>query len=260
MNDFVSVCEEAARAGGRQLRNWAGRITAREKAPFDLVSEADVASQKVIRQLLLGRYPDHDFLGEEGDSVSLGKTPYRWVVDPLDGTINYVHGLHGYCVAVSLERDGDPIAACVYDPVSDECFTAGRGGGAYLNGRKLRASGIESLSQALIVTGFRPGVQAGDYEIKQFERTLVATQSMRRLGSAALTLCYMADGRIDAFYRSVTNLWDVSAGMLILQEAGGLMTHWNGRPFDSDDPAFVAAGTTKLHAELRAILGDDPLR
>ncbi len=264
MLDFVGDCEQAARTGARVLMSWVGRFTAREKAPADLVTEADLASQQAIRELLLGRYPDHDFLGEEPQDHSTadkeasrphalagaGRPRYRWVVDPLDGTINYAHGLSGYSVSVALEQDGVVIAGCVFDPLTQECFTASRGGGARVNGRPLTTSTIPSLEQGLVVVSLQANVRADAVEIQHTLQILQRCQSLRRLGSTALNLCYLADGRLDGYFSGKSQLWDFAAGMLILLEAGGVVSNWAGQPFDPTNPYFVAAGNTSLHQQL----------
>lgn len=254
MSDFLPICEEAARVGGEVLREWAGRIAAREKAPADLVTEADFASQEAIRKFLASRHPEHDFLGEEGEQEQPRSSPYRWIVDPLDGTTNYVHGLPNYGVSVALEKDGEIIAGVVFDPNFDECFAATAGGGAFLNGEHLQVSGVTNLSEALVAVSFAPKVRPNAPEIEHFLQVLPLCQAVRRMGSAALNLSYIAAGRLDGYWATTTHLWDVAAGMLILREAGGLFTGFQGEPFDPDRPSFIAAATSPLHAELRAAL------
>ena len=274
MPDFLTVCEEAARAGGAVLLDWVERFTVREKAPADLVTEADVASQETVRRILLSAFPDHDFLSEEEPAVtdsattagaSAGKSAnspptavesrFRWIVDPLDGTTNYVHRIPEFAVSLALERGGEVLVGCVFNPVAGECYTARRGGGAFLNGRRLAVSAATNLSQALVAASFPPKVEAGSRPLLDFNRVIIACQSIRRTGSAALNLCYVAAGRFDAYWARETKIWDVAAGSLIIQEAGGVITSFDGGPLRLDRPQFIAAATERLHRELRAIVG-----
>src|SRR5215475_7778962 len=161
MTDFLKTCERADRAGGHVLLDWVGKIAAREKGPADLVTEADLASQEEIQRIVLSTYQDHAFLGEEGSCQGQAESEYRWLVDPLDGTTNYVHQIPHYCVSIALTRSGQLMCGAVYDPVSRECFTAQAGNGAHLNGRKLAVSRIERLDQAVVAVSLPPRVAAG---------------------------------------------------------------------------------------------------
>ncbi len=261
MTDYIGVCEQAARAGGQVLREMQGRIKVREKGPRDLVTEADLASQKVIREILAEEFPSHDFRGEEDGANSGAATPqdnsnspYCWVVDPLDGTTNYVHQLPLYCVSVALRHGDDVVCGTVYDPVSDECFTAVADGGAFLNGSPLRVSECQRLDDALVAASFAPNVPRGSIEVTRFIEVLHRCQAVRRLGSAALNLCYVAAGRLDAYFAANIKSWDVAAGQLILREAGATLTALDGGPFQLDHPQFASAATAPLHGELMAIL------
>ena len=260
MPDFLAICQQAARAGGAALLEWAGRFTVREKAPSDLVTDADLASQEVVRQTVFGAFPDHDFLSEEEPVVPAarpagGSGPrYRWIVDPLDGTTNYVHGIPDFAVSLALECDGEVLVGTVFNPVHGECYTAAKGSGAFLNGRRLWTSGITQLRQAVVAASFPPRITADSPIIADFTRILLASQSVRRTGSAALNLCYVAAGRFDGFWARDTKVWDVAAGFLMIREAGGIMTGLDGSPFRLDRPQFVAAATEPLHGELRSML------
>jgi myo-inositol-1(or 4)-monophosphatase len=258
MSDYLKTCERAARAGGQVLLDWIGRFQAREKAPADLVTEADLASQEEIRRILLTTYPTHAFLGEEGNPAGPADAEYRWLVDPLDGTTNYVHQIPHYCVSIALEHAGRLICGAVFDPVSRECFTAEAGHGAYLNGRKIVASRTTEISDAVVVVSFPPRVKAGSRELSEFERVIAACQAVRRTGSAALNLCYVAAGRFDAYWGGHTQAWDVAAGALMLQEAGGKITNPDGGRLDINRPRFVAAGTAELHEQMMRLVGEEP--
>lgn len=264
MIDFGETCERAARAGGQILLNYRSRFRVREKAPRDLVTDADLASQRAIRDIILGAFPDHDFLGEEDDpTVGAPSKPRgadgrpRWLVDPLDGTANYVHGLQGFAVSIAVEQQGRILAGVVYDPISGECFTARAGQGAWLNGRPLRASDCQELDQAMVAASFSPDVTRDSAEIRRFVEVLVACQSVRRLGSCALNLSYVASGRIDAYWTTSVKTWDVAAGALLVEEAGAIMTDLAGGALNLARPEFLCASTPKLHADLRRLLTDD---
>jgi myo-inositol-1(or 4)-monophosphatase len=253
MTDYIDVCEQAARAGGQQLLRMQGQVSVQEKGPRDLVTEADLASQQVIRQVIAQRYPDHAFRGEEdqadGENGSVA-TGYCWVVDPLDGTTNYVHRLPLYCVSVALCRGNDVICGTVFDPVANECFKAVAGGGAFLNGRPLTPSDCRDLGDALVAASFAPNVQRGSIEIARFVEVLHRCRAVRRLGSAALNLCYVAAGRLDAYFAANVKTWDVAAGQLILREAGAVVTALDGSPFQLQRPQLASAATGQLHGEL----------
>lgn len=252
MRDYITVCERSARKGGQVLLDWQGRIHPREKAPKDLVSEADLASQDAIYEIIHEAFPDHDFLGEEDETGNHEnrKSDFRWIVDPLDGTVNYVHRLPAFSVSVALEHCGQVQAGVVYDPIANECYSAVRGEGAFLNGERISVSACDSLRTALVVASLSTGVSRDSPEIDRFLNVLVECQALRRLGSAALNLAYLAAGRLDAYWATSVKVWDVAAGVLLVQEAGGFLTGVEGEPFELLRPQFAAAATAALHAEL----------
>jgi myo-inositol-1(or 4)-monophosphatase len=263
MSDFLSVCVAAARAGGECLTAWQDRFQPREKGPKDLVTEADLAAQEAIRTVLLGAFPDHDFLAEEdaAERKSLGQSPipprksaYRWIVDPLDGTANYVHRLQNYAVSIALQHGDQLVCGCVLDPTSGECFTAVRGQGTELDGRPVRVSQCQTLEQAMVAVSFSPNVPRGSIEITRFVEVLHASQAVRRLGSAALNLAYVASGRLDVYWATSLQAWDVAAGVLMVQEAGGKVTGLRGEPLDIERPEMIASAGETLHAEVRQVL------
>jgi myo-inositol-1(or 4)-monophosphatase len=251
---YQRVCIEAAYAGGAVLLDWAGRFSAREKGPSDLVTEADLASQECVQERLLSAFPLHGFLAEENANIPSSEDGLRWIVDPLDGTMNYVHGVPGYAVSIALEQAGKPLVGVVYDPILRECYSAIAGGGAFLNDRPIRTTAVTELSQALVATSFSAKVPPGSPEISQFAEILIRSQSTRRMGSAALNLCYVAAGRFDAYFALNTKIWDVAAGVLLVREAGGVITDVSGGELDLEKPRFVAAATSALNTELRGIL------
>jgi len=257
MSDYLKTCERAARAGGMVLLDWVGRFAAREKAQSDLVTEADIASQEEIRRILLSTYPDHGFLGEEGGSGGSENPQFRWLVDPLDGTTNYVHGIPHYCVSIALERRGELVCGAVFDPISRECFTAEAGKGSFLNGQKLSVSSVEHIEHAVAAVSLPPKVQPGSRDLAELARITVACQAIRRTGSAALNLCYLAAGRFDAYWGGNTKPWDIAAGALMIREAGGLITGTDGGPLCLTDSRFVAASTKNLHEEMLRLVGND---
>ncbi len=250
MSEFMDVCERAARAGGAALKSWIGRFEVREKGPADLVTDADLASQEAVRSVVSAAFPDHNLLSEEEPYLPGGNSEYRWIVDPLDGTTNYVHQVPQYAVSIALEYRDEVICGTVYDPSSDECFSAERGCGAYLNGKRLKTSGIQHLSQALVAVSFAAKVRRDAPIIKDFVEVLMRAQAIRRTGSAAINLAYVAAGRFDAYWAKETKAWDVAAGILLVREAGGTVTAVDGSPFRMTHPRFVAAASAELHAEL----------
>lgn len=258
MDHFLTVCERAARAGGQVLMDWRSKFKWREKGPRDLVTEADVASQTIIRQILLTEFPDHDFLGEEQlENLTPAGQPgaeYRWIVDPLDGTSNYVHKLQTFAVSIALERRGEVLAGVVYDPVVEECYTAKRGGGAFLNGQAIAVSACTKIDEALVAVSFSNRVSSDSIEITRFIEVLQASQSIRRLGSAALNLAYVASGRLDAYYATSVQSWDVAAGLLLVQEAGGMVTSLDGGTFQLKRPELLAVSSRSLQREMFQLL------
>jgi myo-inositol-1(or 4)-monophosphatase len=232
-------------------------VSPREKGPRDLVTDADLASQKAIREVLLDAFPEHDFLGEEseeGGGEPGHARPYRWIVDPLDGTANYVHGMRGFSVSIGLEYRGQMLVGVVYDPVSEECFTAGSGAGAWLNGQSIQASSCDRLSRALVAVSFSARVERDSPQIRRFIEVVTECQSLRRMGSAALNLSYMACGRLDGYFATSLKTWDVAAGVLIAREAGVRVSSVDGSPFDLTRPWLAAAATKPLHEQLLRVL------
>ena len=254
MGQFLEVCESAARAGGQVLLDWQGRFGVREKGPADLVTEADLASQQEVRRILLGRHPDHAFIGEEDQAPPAADYEYRWIVDPLDGTVNYVHGLSNYCVSVALEHRGEMLVGAIFAPATGDCYTAEIGAGARLNGQPMAVSACTSLSQALVAASFPPRTRRGDPELEDFIEVLEVCRAIRRFGSAALNLCYVASGRLDGFWSTNIHSWDIAAGILLVREAGGIAWGLRGKTIDLERPQFVAAATEELFTELQGRL------
>ena len=248
--DFVEAAAEAARLGGRILQDWSQKFTAWEKGPSDLVTEADQSSQEAIFQFLRDQFPDHNFLGEEGLNHSSGDSPYCWIIDPLDGTANYVHRFPYYSVSIGLEKNGELIAGAIYDPTRDEMFLAGLGAGATRNGEPISPSSVETVSNALCLASLPSKVDRDHPAVKKFVAMLEVAQVVQRTGSAALNLCAIACGRADVFWAERLNPWDMAAGVLIVQEAGGRVTKSDGTRFQVRQPTLLATNGILKRDEL----------
>lgn len=254
---FLQIAETAAYRAGELLRQMQGRCQVWFKGPKDVVSEADLAAQQLIRETLLGAYPAHGFLGEESQETTGGAENtdgFRWIVDPIDGTANFVHRLPGYAVSIALECRGEILVGVVFDPSIGECYSAARGLGAKLNGKPIRVSECQSISEAMVSASFTSNVQHGSEEIARFIEVLVASHSLRRLGSAALNLCYVGAGRLDAYWATSVKSWDVAAGVLIARESGATLTDLTGGPFQLSNPRLAIAANTLLHSQLLDVL------
>lgn len=263
MSEYARICEKAARAGGAVLREMQGKFQVHEKGPADLVTEADFASQAAIFATISANFPDHRLLGEESapeqqTASSDQDTEFVWIVDPLDGTTNYVHGLENYCVSVALQRSGEIIVGAIYDPVRDHCYRAAIGKGAFLNETRIHTSNVTSVGDALLSASFSPRVPRDSPEIGRFLEALVECQAIRRLGSAALNLCYVASGKLDGYWATSLKQWDVAAGILIVNEAGGVIADIDGTSFSLTEPRFIATAGRELSQDLLRIFARVP--
>ncbi len=259
LENAMQVAIGAAESAGVILRDMLETTAVREKAPKDLVTDADVAAQRCIEYQIAAAFPTHQFLGEESslsvvDRFALSDSDWLWVVDPLDGTVNYVHRMPNFAVSIALMNGAKTILGVVFDPMANELYAASLGHGATVNGRRLKCSGCVSLDKALVAASFPPQVQKDSVEVAQFVEVLVRSQSIRRLGSAALNLCYVAQGRLDAYWAGVLKVWDIAAGALIATEAGATLSKQNGRFFDPWDGELLAAGSESLGRELSECL------
>jgi len=257
INRYIEASQVAAKLGGVKLMEMMGTAKVSEKAPKDLVTEADLASQVAIENHLLSQFPDHILVGEEDTEKSgdLNDDKFCWIVDPLDGTMNYVHQLRSFSVSIALRYQGELLVGTVYDPWTDECFSAGKGMGATLNGNPISTSACSDPNEALIVCSFSSSVDRHHPEVERFLRVLGNTASIRRLGSAALNLSYVACGRTDAYWATGLKCWDIAAGFLILEEAGGTLNCIEGGDtIDFTKPKFSAAATNELSQRLREYL------
>lgn len=260
LTSFLSTAVEAARRGAAELERWRARFSVKQKGRADLVTDADHASQQVVKETLLTAFPDHLFLGEE---ESVGKAieetrpapdaPPVWVVDPLDGTSNYVHDIPAYCVSIGLWVRGKPIVGVILDPRLNELFTAAAGLGAFLNDQPIRVSPVSRLHDAMISTGFSANLERQRVNYAAWGKVMEHAQSIRRTGSTALNLAYVAAGRFDGYWAYDNYAWDVVAGAALVAEAGGALTTADGRPFDPFRPDIVATNG-RFHAELVSVL------
>jgi myo-inositol-1(or 4)-monophosphatase len=250
--EFQDAACEAARRGAAVLDEWRSRFQVREKGRADLVTEADLASQRTIQEYLQERFPAHGFLAEE-DGASRARpapdAPPTWIVDPLDGTTNYVHDCPLYCVSIGLQVEGELVVGVVYEPSRQEMFAAAQGQGAWLGSRRLRTSTIDRLDRALLATGFPPDVRGQERTLDWWRHFSLRAQSLRRTGSTAMNLAYLACGRFDGYWAFDNNAWDVAGGVVLLREAGGIITRPDGSPFDAYRPEAVASNGP-LHAVL----------
>jgi myo-inositol-1(or 4)-monophosphatase len=228
-----------------------------KKGTIDLVTNIDVEIERYFRALIAERFPDHVVLGEEMAQAGTGDEipEYCWVFDPIDGTTNYAHGLPIFCCSLALEVRGEPVVAAVFDPNRQELFTAERGQGAWLNGKPMKVSSAATVIDSLLVTGFHYGVQRDPDELMGlFTRFITRARAVRRLGSAALDLCYVAAGRFEGFWEQKLHPWDVAGGALLVQEAGGNVTAVDGAAYSSRGGSVLATNG-HVHDEMLEIIG-----
>jgi myo-inositol-1(or 4)-monophosphatase len=247
--DFAAPASRIALEAGALLRDYYSKGVATEyKGDVDLVTEADRASEKLIVERLHATFPEHGIYGEEGTRSHL-ESEYRWYIDPLDGTTNFAHAFPVFCVSMGLERrpasvaasgHGEIVAAVIYDPTRDEMFTAEKGSGAYLNGARIHVSRTRVLAEALVATGFPSHKRHDNPNIHFYHQFTLRSHGVRRAGSAALDLAYTACGRVDAYWEFNLNPWDTAAGALLVTEAGGTMTRFDGDPFRLDSREILA--------------------
>jgi len=253
---LATAVESVVRAGEIQMAHVGGAMRVDKKGAIDLVTEIDLRIEREFRALIASRFPDHVVLGEEFSAEEdREKVPeYCWVFDPVDGTTNFAHGLPIFCSSLALEIRGEPAVAAIYDPSRRELFTAERGQGAWLNGAPLKVSGATTLIDSLLCTGFPYSVQReAEALVGLFAEFLKVSRAVRRLGSAAIDLCYVAAGRLDGFWEQSLHPWDVAAGALIIQEAGGRVTDLAGGPYSSRAGNLVATNG-HIHDAMVAII------
>ncbi len=256
--------EAIAREAGALLREFYEKgVAAEYKGDVDLVTEADRASEALVSRRLREEFPEHGIFGEEGTRQGLD-SEFRWYIDPLDGTTNFAHGFPVFAVVLGCERrpaglaadqDGEIVVGVTYDPLRDEMFSAARGAGATLNGRPIQVSKTRTLQESLIATGFPSHKRHRSPNVHFYQEFTLRSHGVRRAGAAALDLAYVACGRLEGFWEIKLNPWDVSSGVLLIEEAGGRITHFDGGKFTLDSRE-VFATNGKIHGEMQALFAD----
>lgn len=250
---------QTARDAGSILADKLGRaVQVHSKGDIDLVTEADLASERLIIERIKSHYPRHTILAEESGATEsaitiAGSSEWKWIVDPLDGTTNFAHAYPCFCVSIALERDGQIELGVVYDPTRDEVFAAERGAGATLNRRRIQVSSVDELNSAMLCTGFPYDVRERPHFALDFTNFTMEAQAVRRDGSAALDLAYVACGRFDGFWEDGLSPWDVAAGVLLIEEAGGHVTDFTGGPLDIYSPK-VLVSNGRIHEAMMRVL------
>jgi myo-inositol-1(or 4)-monophosphatase len=253
---LINVMTRAAERAGRALIRDFGEVEQLQvsrKGPADFVSAADHKAEKIVREDLEKARPGYSFLMEESGRITGSDTQNVWIIDPLDGTTNFLHGLPHFCVSIGLARNDEVIAGVIYDPIKDELFWAEKNEGAYLNNQRLRVSARRQLADAVLATGIPFKIHEGgpvkDKFIEQLQTVMERLAGVRRFGSAALDLAYVAAGRYEGYWENGLNPWDVAAGLLIVREAGGFVTEINGKRYELGAPDILAANN-ELHEPL----------
>lgn len=254
MDKFRKVAIGAAMESGLFIRKAVGKVhKISYKGRINIVTDVDRSSEAMIIKRIQAAFPDHSILSEESKPREKHSL-YRWVIDPLDGTTNFAHGFHFFCVSIALERAGSVILGVVYDPMNDELFVAEKGRGAYLNGRRIHVTKTRILRHSMLATGFTYHIKAArNRNIKNFSRFLIKAQAVRRAGSAALDMCYVACGRFDGFWEMDLHPWDTAAADIIVREAGGKVTRFNGSRYSHYDKEVLATNSI-IHAQMMKVL------
>lgn len=256
---MLNFAIQIARDAGQVLAERFGRTSLQvsNKGDIDLVTESDLAAERLIIERIRSYYPRHAILSEEAGASTHheGAGEYKWIVDPLDGTTNYAHGYPCFCVSIALERRGEVVLGVVYDPMRDELFAAERGEGSTLNGRRVRVSEVDDLNRALLCTGFPYDVRERSEFVRHFGGFIMHAQAVRRDGAAALDLAYVACGRFEGFWEEGLRPWDVAAGKILVEEAGGRVSRYDGSPFDVYTPPILASNTL-VHEQMMRVLSE----
>jgi len=252
---MLNFAIETAREAGQVLLEKFGKTTVTKKGDINLVTEADLASEALIVEKIKSYYPRHSILAEEaGNAVIIGgENTWKWIIDPLDGTTNYAHGYPCFCVTLALEHDGEIVIGVTFDPTRDELFAAERGQGATLNGKPIHVSATDKLGDALIVTGFPYDLKQRDNFARHLTDFLLSSRGVRRDGSAAIDMAYVACGRFDGFWEEGLNAWDVAAGVLMIEEAGGVVSYYDGSKFSIYRPP-ICASNGHIHQQMLTVL------
>ena len=254
LQEYLTVAVEAARVAGRMLKeNLAGIRQISFKGTIDMVTEMDRASERTIVERIHASYPGHGVIAEEGSNVK-ASSGFLWIIDPLDGTTNYAHGFPNFSVSIALQKDGELSVGVVYEPLRDELFTAVMGRGAAMSGVPLHVSTTDQLIRSLLATGFPyDRAVSAENNLDYFNAMIMASQEIRRCGSAALDLCSVAAGRLDGYWELKLKPWDVAAGSLIVREAGGTVSDLSGGASALADASIVASNGV-IHEQMLAVL------
>jgi myo-inositol-1(or 4)-monophosphatase len=258
--EYLDAAEKAAERAASVLQEWRRRFRVQEKGRFDFVTDADRASQEVIRETIGRLFPQHDFVGEEDSrprARPAADAPPTWIVDPLDGTTNYVHDCPLYCISIGLQVASELVVGVVLDPSRPELFKGAKGLGAWLGAERLKTSSVDKLEDAMLSTGFPADMRDRDDLYSYWRYFGLRTHALRRTGTTALNLAYVAAGRFDAYYAFDNHAWDVAAGTVLIREAGGIVTHVDGSSFDPFRPDGVASNGS-LHPLLVECLRRQP--
>ena len=252
---MLNFAIETARDAGQILLERFGRTTVMKKGDIDLVTEADLASEAMIIERIKSHFPKHSILAEEaGEAVIIGgDNTWKWIIDPLDGTTNYAHGYPCFAVNLALEHEGEIVIGVTFDPTRDELFAAEKGKGATLNGKPIRVSSSADLGESLICTGFPYDFKRREDFARHLTQFLLNSRGVRRDGSAAIDLAYVACGRFDGFWEEGLKPWDLAAGKLLIEEAGGWVTNYDGSAFSIYKPP-ICASNGKIHGQMLAVL------
>jgi myo-inositol-1(or 4)-monophosphatase len=251
---YLETSIEIAREAGALLMEYFGKVSYELKGEFDLVTEADRASERLVIQRLRAHFPTHSIVAEEGGG-SEQDSEYRWYVDPVDGTTNFAHGFPVFNVTLALEKAGELVAGVVFDPTRQEVFAAERGGGAFLNGKRIRVSTVNRLEDSLVATGFPSRKRHQNVNVHFYYQLAMITHGVRRAGAAALDLAYVASGRLDAFWEFGLNPWDMAAGTLLVTEAGGKCSDMHGAPASLRGPHLLTDNGA-IHEGMLEIFGE----
>jgi myo-inositol-1(or 4)-monophosphatase len=255
MASYLETAVEIAREAGALLANFFERKVAFElKGDFDLVTEADRSSERLVIERLRSHFPSHGIVAEEGGGHT-SPSDFRWFVDPLDGTTNFAHGFPIYNVTLALEQAGELIAGVIFDPTRNEVFAAERGAGAYLNNRKIRVSAAKALQDCLVATGFPSRKRHQNVNVHFYHQLAMTSHGVRRAGSAAIDLAYVASGRLDAFWEFGLKPWDMAAGLLMVKEAGGSCSDMKGNAARVDGP-HVLVDNGQIHSEVLQLFSE----
>jgi len=254
---MIKTAIEAATAAGKFLKQNLGKVrniqqkSGQEK---NLVTEIDKRSEEIIIDIIKKHYPNHAILAEESGTEKSKPSEYKWIIDPLDGTTNFTHGLPVFCISIGIEFNDEIISGVVYDPNNDELFVAEKGRGAFLNGKRIRVSEKSTLNQSLLVTGFPYNITENpDHAIEHFINFLMKAQAVRRMGSAAIDLAYVACGRFDGFWEVALNPWDMAAGAILVTESGGMMSDFSGNKFSIYQKQLLASNGL-IHEEMLKVI------